>query len=299
VAHRVVQWLAVFGVIALLALPLLSRSQQTYPAHVRIAAGAPQGEYYKFAAALSDVLIGETQGSAGAQSTAGAVENLELLLAGDAEAGLLQASAVSPFPDQLAVVAPLFQEYVSIIVDADATLDHFDDLNGRQVLVGSPSSGMQLSAHQVVKKLSLNIEAVHEDFTQLRLGEQKAAIVTSGLDNASLRRILSTGRFRLLSFDREQILLLTELDVFRPRIMPSSSLGDGVPGGDVLAISTRTYLVVDKEANREYVTDLLDAVTRLAERFQIESLIDRTDWGPFPLHPAAKQFFDEGRAADE
>ncbi len=243
IAHRVAQWLVVIAGIFLLVLPFLSSSEKPYPPLIRIAAGDRLGEYYEFSHDVCGFLSARGN-SAKTLETAGAIANCEQLLMDDADAGLLQASAVSPFPDQLAVVAPLFQEFVFFIVPAATRIDDVTGLAGEKVIVGQLRSGMQQSANQILRKLKLSVKVVNKDLRELKNDERQAAIVTSGPENPLLKSILSEERFRLLPLQPRQIRLLSELDVFRPHTIALGAMGNGVPPANVETVSTRTYLVV-------------------------------------------------------
>lgn len=294
-AHRVTQWLVVGVAMLLMALPFLSSAESPYPPRVRIAAGDRFGEYYRFSHDVCEILR-ERQVSAQVLETDGSVANLQRLLAEDADAGMLQASVVSPFPDGLAVVAPLYQDHVHFIVSVDSHIDNLSQFEGQRVIVGKRLSGMQQSASQIVHKLGINIDVVYKDFRELEQGAEMAAIVTTGLDNPSLRSLLQDRRFRLLPLDSGQLLQLAEMDVFRPQTIHAGSLGNGIPAADLPTVSTTTYLVVHKRASSQYVTDLLDAISELTTKYGLKSLHDRAEWGPFPLHPAAKAYFDRKAA---
>ena len=97
--------------------------------------------------------------------TDGAAANRDLLLAGDAEVALLQAGTISS--GDLAVAAPLFEEYVYVVVRANGNINTIDDLADKRVVVGLKRSGMRLVAERILDKLSLAVEPVYADFSQL------------------------------------------------------------------------------------------------------------------------------------
>ena len=85
-------------------------------------------------------------------NTEGAVENRELLGIGHAEVALMQAGTISS--DDLAVVAPVYEEYIHFVVRADRNIETVKELSNRNVVVTVCDDGPGIPRHlreQVMK----------------------------------------------------------------------------------------------------------------------------------------------------
>src|SRR6516162_2923562 len=96
------------GTIAVACVVTWYWSRQTLPREIRIAAGQHDGLYHVFAQDLAKRLRGRCGRPVRVIETAGTEANVELLRAGGADLALIQ--TVSPTPEGLAGIAPLFPE---------------------------------------------------------------------------------------------------------------------------------------------------------------------------------------------
>jgi eukaryotic-like serine/threonine-protein kinase len=300
-AHKTAQWLALLSVgLVLTAFLRGFRTERASPPRVRIGTAIVSGEYHEFGRVFGTLLKERLPVSVEVLTTNGAGENRELLIDDEIEVALLQASAIRS--DPLAIVAPLYHEYLYFIARTDRNLVTIQDLGKKAVVVGKDGSGMQLSAIRALQRLEISVEPVKDSFPELNAHKEwDAAIVTAGPLHPALRLRMSSSQFRLLPLTDEEQELLTVGPVFRPGSIKAGSLGsskDGgriIPADDVRSVTTTTFLVVHKAASSEFVTKLLETLygnNELQDTFELVPREVVAQWPALPFHPAASKFFE-------
>lgn len=303
-SHIYAQWASILGLIALIVVAILlsqkSHEQRPFPRQIRIATGHTQWQYDDFGQALASAMSQRVEVPQEVIETDGAAANRDLLLAGGAEVALLQAGTISS--GDLAVVAPLFEEYVYFVARSGRNINTIGDLANKKVVVGLKRSGMRLVAERILDKLSLAVEPVYADFGQLtERTEWDAAIITTGRENSVLRSVLLDHQFVLLSLGADQLDLLVGPEFQRHEI-PAGCIGSGsgqthlVPAGDTHTVTTMTFLVVHHSASDRFVETLLQAIYDdpvLAQAYHIAPASEAAQWPFFPYHPRARRYFDD------
>ena len=153
----------VAGVMSVLALSATLAAQPR--GHVTIAAGAVDGVYYPIAGAMSRI-TGETGGlsvRATVEASGGAVANVELIRAGEADFALLQNDiayyayngiALGAFAGKpvksMAGVFSVYPEPVHIVVTQASGVKSVRELKGKRVALGPAGSGTEQNALQIL-----------------------------------------------------------------------------------------------------------------------------------------------------
>lgn len=299
-AHHLTQWVLIFSVLAAVAgwaWYFSTQDTERMPAQVKIATGLPKGLYLRFGRSLAQEL--EAAGfSAEAIPTEGSVENKRRLLSREVDVALLQSSAIDS--DELAVVCPLYNDFVFVAVKRDRGIQSTGDLNGKTIVIGPPHSGMQLSSRHFISHLELEVQAVEGDFSKLPdQPSWDAAIVTTGTGNDALRELLSQPEVQLLTLRSEEIGRLLG-PVFQAGVLPPGSLevqradGELVPQETVTTLTTTTFLVVRQSAAGPFVHQLLQTVyeeSDLPKTFKLMSLAKIREWSVLPYHHTAREYF--------
>ncbi len=141
---------------------------------VTIGTGGVTGVYYPVGGALSKLINGGAADhgiKATAESTGGSVFNVNALMRGDIEFGIVQsdrqAQAVAgtdeweSFGPQegLRAVCSLYSECVTLVAAEDAGIDDLASLAGKRVNIGNPGSGNRGNALDALKLAGLNPDA--------------------------------------------------------------------------------------------------------------------------------------------
>ncbi len=194
--------------VLLLSLVYWFATRGRIPSEVRIATGRPGGEYYSFAAYQGNVIESRNNGvSVSVVDTEGSLDNVEkLIVDGSVEVAILQGGCVdlSGFgeTEQPVIIAPLFQDVVHVVVRNGRGISKMSDPAGRRIVIGSSKSGMRQSAEFLLEQYDLigKFEEAESNYFDALPDDESidAAIITSGLQNRDLRRILKTGDYSLL-----------------------------------------------------------------------------------------------------
>src|SRR5205809_3982018 len=127
------------------------------PKVVRIATGAKNGAYYAFAQRYARLLANDGI-SLEVVSTAGSVENFDLLKKGEVSLGLVQGgSATDDDKERLQSLGSLFLEPVWAFTRKQQTIKRFSELEGKRVAVGVGGSGTYLLAVQLLSAAGIAV----------------------------------------------------------------------------------------------------------------------------------------------
>lgn len=122
---------------------------------VTVATGPTSGIYYPIGGAFATAL-GNAGYKTSAQATGASVENINLILNGEAELAIaMQDSVVQAYegfgafekaePDLRAMMR-LWPNYVQLVTVASTGIKSVEDLKGKRVGIGAPNSGVELNA---------------------------------------------------------------------------------------------------------------------------------------------------------
>lgn len=292
------QWLLLmFGCVSGMVWATLAVRASMLPDEIVIAAGLPDGMYDGVSQRLQESLQTATGTPVRVLKTQGSIENRDLIFAREAHLGLLQESAVDI--EQVAVIAPLYREFVFVIVRRESDFETIADLDGRTILIGASGSGNRVSAEKILGKFHITSASASfnaGNFDQLGTNMAcDAAIVITGLQNASLNAFLATGKFRLLPIPpRVEISLGTGF--FPDTIKPEDFAGIIKLDDDGLAtVITPALLVVRKGERNSLVEAVCESlwndglIDTLPGKFSPEQFRDLTK--ALPMHPAAIRYF--------
>lgn len=224
------------------------------PAHAedlryfKIASGSRGGTYFPVASLLAKVISNppgsrscQAGGNCGvpgliatAQSTAGSVDNVDLLLAKKYPAAIAQAdvaywsfSGTGPFrtrkPNKLlCVITSLYPEDVHLVAGKDAGINEIMDIAGKRVAIGKRNSGALLGAQLLVRAYGLE-EGKH--FTPsflnflgaqdaLKAGQIDAFITVAGHPSSAIAEMIKSHGAQLVPIVGKGRDVLTEKSPF-------------------------------------------------------------------------------------
>ena len=141
--------------------------------YVTIGTGGVTGVYYPTGGAIAKFVNRkrkELKMRASVESTAGSVYNVNALISGDLEFGIVQSDrqfqAINGLADwkkkgkqtQLRSVFSLHRELVTLVAAKDAKIKSLKDLEGKRVSIGSPGSGIRGNAMDVFETAGVSID---------------------------------------------------------------------------------------------------------------------------------------------
>jgi hypothetical protein len=257
----------------------------------------------------------------GAQATAevtgASVENMGLIMRGDADLALVLAdtayqayTGTGDFDgrqiENTRALASVYPNAVQLVTLAESDIQSIADLAGKRVSVGAPGSGTELNARALLEANGVN----YEDFTPQRLnfnetadairdGDIDAGFWSVGPPTSSILNLAATRDIRLIGLSDEEIANAQEVEaVFAPYEL-AAGMYDGMDEA-VQTIGIPNVLVVNADMDEELAyqltqllfenTDELIAVHPAANDTTIEFTMSST---PVPLHPGALRYFEE------
>ncbi|MFB7723685.1 TAXI family TRAP transporter solute-binding subunit [Nocardia sp. NPDC056100] len=262
---------------------------------VRMAAGESGGFYYAFAQLLS-----RTAAGSGVRievvSTAGSVDNLELLARGGAEVGLVLADSVADSADPPPAIGRVYENYLQVAVAADGPIRSPGDMRGARINVGATGSGAAHTGEKLLSAAGLSpaeVTATHlplaEAVTALRQGRIDALLWAGGVPTPALAepgvRLLDLGS--LTEPMRERFGYLYDPVLIPAGTYPGSpavhtiGVANLLVAAPALADSTARALT---EVLLAHADSLVPAEAAGTQFLDARSLIGT---GTVPLHPGA------------
>jgi TRAP transporter TAXI family solute receptor len=305
----VVEFLKVWGLLTLIiAAGFLIAYQYVGappPKVVRIATGAKNGAYYAFAQQYARLLASDGI-SLEVVSTAGTVENLDLLKKGEVALALIQGgSATDEDKQRLQSLGSLFLEPVWVFTRAQKPIKRFSELKGNRLAVGAAGSGTNLLAIQLLSAAGItesNTILVRADSAQslasLSDGSVDAAFFVASPAAPLIRGLLEEPNIELLNFDRARAYgrlfpFLTSVTLYEGVL----SLERNVPPHDTVLVAVSANLAARRDLNPSLIPALLNAVTTvhqaggvLEQKRQFPSM----DFADLPLNEDARRHIANG-----
>ena len=153
---------------------------------IRLAAGDRGGLYLAVCEIFAERLRVRYPGiTVTVMSTAGSVDNLELLRSGQADMALAQADVVEqrlrsgPAPDAPLAVARVYENYVQLVVPDHSAIRQVNDLAGLTVSTGPAGSGVAAVTTVLFRAANLTDRLRR---TEMRLNEAVAALGNHTID---------------------------------------------------------------------------------------------------------------------
>jgi TRAP transporter TAXI family solute receptor len=298
---------------SLMATAPLAAAQQ-----LSIATGGTGGVYYPIGGGLAEMINNHIEGaSATAEVTGASVENMGLIMRGDADLALALADTVyqayngtGDFEgrqiENTRALASVYPNALQLVVLADSDIESLEDLKGKRVSVGAPGSGTELNARALLEANGMS----YEDFTPQRLnfnetadairdGDIDAGFWSVGPPTSSILNLAATRDIRLVGFSDEEIANAQEEEPVFASYELRADLYEGMDEA-VQTISIPNVLVVNADMDEELAyeltkllfenTDELIAVHPAANDTTIEFSIDST---PVPFHDGALRYYEE------
>lgn len=283
-------------------------TRERLPRQIRIAAGVRGGLYVAVAEHLAARMTEATGRPVTVVDTAGSEANGAALRDGRAELAIIQSGAVD-LP-RVATLAPLYDDVVFLVARRERGIGEMADLRGRHVALGPPGSGMRASARLLLEHFGIPETAITgaDAYFGTALDDPRfdAALVTTGLLNPDLERLLATDAFDIVPI-RDALAFSIRHPRFHPYTIPPGLYGEAPrqPEGPVASLATMAVLAGRGDIATPLVEEALDALYGTDLRRAVPTLLPRGAagrWQGMILHPAARRYFDPfgglGRFAD-
>lgn len=285
---------------------------------ITVATGPTSGLYYPIGGAFSSVFQNKLGYQSSAQSTGASVENIGLILDGDAEMAITMADSVAqaygafgafegkePAKD-LRCLMGLYPNYVQLVTTKDTGITKFEDLKGKKVGIGAPNSGVELNARMMYEAHGMSYEDSSVDYLnygeaieQMKNGLVDAVFVTSGIPNATVMELGTDADIVLVPIEGEGLKNLTDkYPFFVPDVIPADTYGTDT---DVNTVTVRNLMLVRKELPDDVVYDLTKGIFDNIEDIKAShataakhiSLENSHKGVNIPFHTGAEKYYKE------
>ncbi len=304
-----VEFIKVWGLLTLVVVVGFAVTYQYIgappPKAIRIATGAKNGAYYAFAQRYARLLANDGI-SLEVVSTAGSVENFDLLKKGEVSLALVQGgSATNDDKERLQSLGSLFFEPVWVFTREQKTIKRFSELKEKRVAVGAAGSGTYLLATQLLSAAGItesNTTLVQGDSAQavasLSHGKIDAAFFVASPVAPLIRSLLEEPTIRLLNFDRAAAY--SRLFPFLTPVTLSEgvlNLERNVPSRDTTLVAVAANLAAHRDLNASLIPALLNAITRVHEAggvLEQKRQFPSIDFVDLPLNEDARRYIANG-----
>jgi TRAP transporter TAXI family solute receptor len=304
-----VEFIKVWGLLTLIVVVGFAITYQYVgappPKLVRIATGAKNGAYYAFAKKYASLLASDGI-SLEIVSTAGSVENLELLKKGEVSLALVQGgSATDDDKERLQSLGSLFLEPVWVFTRKQKAIKRLLELRGNRVAVGAAGSGTYLLATQLLSATGVtesNATLIRADAAQairsLSQGKIDAAFFVASPEAPIIHSLLEQASMELLNFDRAPAY--SHLFPFLTPVTLSEgvlNLERNIPSRDTTLVAVSANLAARRDLNDSLIPALLQAITRV---HQIGGVLEHKrqfpsiDFVDLPLNEDARRYITNG-----
>ncbi|HIW07501.1 MAG TPA: TAXI family TRAP transporter solute-binding subunit [Candidatus Ignatzschineria merdigallinarum] len=285
---------------------------------VTIATGGSSGPYNIIGTTLGQVYSKTYGVNSKSQSTGASIQNVNLVNQGKAEMALTMSDVLSQaiagegsFPekiDNVVQVAALYPNYVQIVTSKKSGIKTMDDLRGKRVAVGDLNSGTEMNARALLQGHGITYDDLRIDYLgfseavdALRGGKIDAAVLTSGLPNASIMELEQGFDLQLVEIRKPMVdEIAQDQSYFLSAEIPAGTYGNSEAIPTAIIVNA---LVVRKDLSEDDVYKLtktfFDSLNDLSNAHQAAkgiSLENAQKGLVAPLHPGAKKYYDEQAA---
>jgi TRAP transporter TAXI family solute receptor len=282
-----------------------------------IATGGSGGVYQVYGGGLADILTEELPDSpTTAETTSASVDNLLLVAGGDSDiAFTLADTAIDAVngdeafdrKEPLRALSTLYPNITQVVVKADSGIESLEDLEGKTVSVGSPSSGTEVIALRLLAVAGLDPDediskrglGVGESAQAIRDGSIDAFFWSGGVPTAAIVDLATTDDIRILPVDE----YLPKLRDRYGEAYQEAEIADGEYSGvaGTKTIGVPNLLMVNEGMSDdlafEITKTLYDNKARLSEIVPSAESLDpekgREIVSPVKLHPGARRYYRE------
>ncbi|WP_309385456.1 TAXI family TRAP transporter solute-binding subunit [Cerasicoccus frondis] len=249
--------------LLILSLTLWFGTRERMPERIVIAGGIRGGSFNHLSQMLAQTLEQSTGVDVEVIYTDGSIANRNLLASGQIDLAMVSADTL--LSQDMAVVAPVYDEFVHVIVRHDSHVRSITDLNGKNIIYGPPGSADHAHAEVIFEHYgvtpSKESDQWGETYELPLLPEVEAAIEITSLSSPGLRQMMTSGDYRLLPIDDARAIAFDHsfyaVDEV-PRGLYSGQLA--IPPVPIQTLSCTARLVAQRDAPKPLINATLDAI---------------------------------------
>lgn len=288
---------------------------------ITVLTGTTSGIYYPVGVAFAKALS-EMGYKSSAVATGGTAENISSITSGKGELAIGMIDNVvmamqgvgayegkPPVTDMRAMMG-LWPDVVQIVATEDSGVKSFADLRGKCVGVGALKSGTEINARMTFeahgmsyKDAAVEFISTGEAVDMMLRGECDAAFVTSGLGNATVKKLAAAKKVAFVPVEGEaRQRLIQQFPVLVEWSIPKEVYGTDA---DAPSVAVMNIMLAAKNLPDDVVYDMLGGIYSekglrtigashaVAREIQLSTALRGIAGTPIPLHPGAEKFYRE------
>jgi len=310
-------------VLAIIGLSFTLVSAQTRSTFVTIGTGGITGVYYPTGGAIAK-MVNRTKKEhnirAVVESTGGSVFNIDAIVAGNLEFGLVQSDrqfqAVHGLAEwkergpqtTLRAVFSIHPEAVTLIAASDAGIKNIQDLKGKHINIGNPGSGQRQNAIDALTAAGIDYEKDLQAESikaidapgMLQDNQIDAFFYTVGHPSGAIKEATSSARKVVIADITHVETLLDKFPYYTQATIPIKLYPGADNEKDIQTIGVKATLVTSSKVPDEVVYALTRAVFGNFDDFKTlhpayssltrENMLEGLS---APIHPGAMRYFKE------
>ncbi|MBN2827576.1 MAG: TAXI family TRAP transporter solute-binding subunit [Tissierellales bacterium] len=285
---------------------------------ITVVTGNSGGAFFALGGVLAQIYGTLPDIIANAQATDGSGVNISLVNDGKAQIGFSNTAqayyAVTGTEmysekkhENFMSLAELYPMYFQLVVRNDSGINSISDIIGKKIAVAPQNSGTEANVRQFLEVgWSITYDDFDESFIsfsnaadQLKNNALDGAFIGSGIPNSSTLDLLSTGKYYLVSFDKEGVSkVVDKYPFFKYGIIPANTYSQITT--DLGSITVGTTLIINKNVSEETAYKLTKALyenlDKLGEAHSSGKdikLENATAGMSIKIHPGAKKYYIE------
>jgi uncharacterized protein len=312
--------------VAVLSLGLIMMAPQAEARtqFVTIGTGGITGVYYPTGGAIAKMVNAKRDEygiRATVESTGGSVFNVNAVMAGDLDFGIVQSDRQyqawhglaewegNP-QKKLRAVFSIHPESITLVAGADTGIMGIKDLKGKDVNIGNPGSGQRQNSIDALNAVGLNYETdlqaegvkAAEAPGLLQDGRIDAFFYTVGHPSGAIKEATAGARkVRIVPIEGPGIdALIKAKPYYAKAVVPIKFYESAVNDADVPTFGVKATFVTSADVPSDVVYDItkevfdnLDAFKKLHPAYSVLTKENMLEGLSAPLHPGAEKYFKE------
>ena len=299
----------------------------------RIGTGGVAGTYYPIGGLIADIISNppgarpcEKGGSCGvpglvaiAQSSNGAVANVEAIESGALESGFAQSDVAywaytgtgiyegEGKVEDLRAIANLYPESIHIVARPGSGIESVHDLAGKRVSLDEPGSGTLVDARIILEAFGVSEDDLTAHYVKpsrasamMDEGQLDAFVIVAGYPTGSVLELCATSGCELVPIEGPEVdALLERYPFFAKDTIPAETYPD-VGQTETLSVGAQWLVGAEVDENLVYgITEALwhDNARKLLDdghsKGRAITLDTALDGIAVPLHPGAERYYRE------
>lgn len=315
---KVLVFLSLFMFVAAFSTEVFARK------FVTIGTGGVTGVYYPTGGAISRMVNKKAKEygiKATVESTGGSVYNVNAVLSGDLEFGVVQSDrqyqaynglaewAKSGPQKDLRAVFSIHPESITLIASVDSAVKSVGDLKGKRVNIGNPGSGQLQNSKDVLSAFGIGLDSIHAEQVKAveapgLLQDEKidAFFYTVGHPNGNIKEATS-GRIKvnIIPVKGPGVdALLKQYSYYAKSLVPGKFYPNAANKGDVESIGVKATFVASGKLDPEIVYavtkevfDNLEAFKKLHPAYSVLTKENMLKGLSAPIHKGALKYYKE------